>query len=152
MTVATPEAETAASGIDFALTAEQKAVAEAARDFALAEIDPIVEEIDEAQRFPTEVFKKLGELGFLGVIFPEEYGGAGMGYVEYVQVVQEIGRIDPSVALSVAAHNSLCTNHIFKFGNEEQKRRWVPPLARGEKIGTWSLTEPTAGSDAVGRP
>ena len=150
MTVATPEAETAAPGLDFALTSEQKAVAEAARDFALAEIDPIVEEIDEAQRFPTEVFEKLGELGFLGVIFPEEYGGAGMGYVEYVQVVQEIGRIDPSVALSVAAHNSLCTNHIFKFGNEEQKRRWVPPLARGEKIGAWGLTEPDAGSDASG--
>ncbi len=150
MTVATPEAETATSGLDFALTAEQKAVAEAARDFARAEIDPIVEEIDEAQRFPTEVFRKLGELGFLGVIFPEEYGGAGMGYVEYVQVVQEIGRVDPSVALSVAAHNSLCTNHIFKFGSEAQKRRWVPPLARGEKIGAWGLTEPDAGSDASG--
>lgn len=149
MTVATPEA-VATSIMDFSLTSEQKAVAEAARDFARAEIDPIVEEIDEAQRFPTEVFRKLGELGFLGVIFPEEYGGAGMGYVEYVQVVQEISRVDPSIGLSVAAHNSLCTNHIFKFGSEEQKRRWVPPLARGEKLGAWGLTEPDAGSDASG--
>ncbi len=151
MTVATQDTDAAGlASVDFALTPEQRAVEQAARDFAAKEIDPIVEETDEAQRFPREVFAHLGELGFLGVIFPEEYGGAGLGYVEYVLVVREISRVDPSIGLSVAAHNSLCTNHIFKFGTEEQKRRWVVPLAKGEKIGAWSLTEPEAGSDAAG--
>jgi hypothetical protein len=149
MTVA--DVQTAESStLDFSFTPEQRAVREAARDFALKEIDPIVDEIDEAQRFPREVFRKAGELGFLGVIFPEELGGAGLGYVDYVLVISELARIDPSVALSVAAHNSLCTNHIFKFGSDEQRQRWVAPLARGEKIGAWSLTEPGAGSDAAG--
>jgi alkylation response protein AidB-like acyl-CoA dehydrogenase len=136
--------------VDFSLTEDQRAVQEAARDFALREVDPIVDEIDEAQKFPMEVIKKAGELGFLGIIFPEEYGGAGMGYVEYVLVVTELSKVDPSVGISIAAHNSLCTNHIYKFGNEEQRRRWVVPLAKGEKIGAWSLTEPNAGSDASG--
>ncbi len=136
--------------MDFSLTEEQRAVQAAARDFALREVDPIVDEIDEAQKFPMDVIKKAGELGFLGIIFPEEYGGAGMGYVEYVLVVTELSKIDPSVGISIAAHNSLCTNHIYKFGNEEQRRRWVTPLAKGEKIGAWSLTEPNAGSDASG--
>lgn len=149
MTVATPEAPTSTT-MDFSLTAEQRAIRDAARDFAAREIDPIVEEIDEAQRFPLELFRKIGELGFLGVLFPEEYGGAGLGYVEYVLVIRELARVDPSIGLSVAAHNSLCTNHIWKFGDEAQKRRWVEPLARGEKIGAWSLTEPGAGSDAAG--
>jgi hypothetical protein len=144
------ETATPTPAVDFSLTAEQQAIREVARELAAKEIDPIVEEIDESQRFPREVFAKLGELGFLGVLFPEEYGGAGLGYVEYVLVVTELSRVDPSVGLSVAAHNSLCTNHIFKFGSEEQKRRWVVPLARGEKIGAWSLTEPEAGSDAAG--
>ena len=138
------------TGPDFSLTEEQRAIREVARDFAAREIDPIVDEIDEAQRFPREVIAKAGELGFLGVIFPEEYGGAGLGYVEYVLVVTELSRVDPSVGISVAAHNSLCSNHIFKFGTEEQRRRWLVPLARGEKIGAWSLTEPGAGSDAAG--
>ena len=151
MTVAEQAPAAALEGaLDFSLTGEQRAIQELAREFARREIDPIVDEIDEAQRFPREVFAKLGELGFLGVIFPEEYGGAGLGYVEYVLVVTEISKVDPSIGLSVAAHNSLCTNHIFKFGNEEQKRRWVVPLARGESIGAWSLTEPEAGSDAAG--
>ncbi len=123
---------------------------DAAREFALKEIEPIVDEIDEEQRFPTEVFRQAGELGFLGILVPEEYGGAGMGYVEYVLVISELSQVDPSIGLSVAAHNSLCTNHILKFGSEEQRRRWVVPLARGEKIGAWSLTEPGAGSDAAG--
>jgi alkylation response protein AidB-like acyl-CoA dehydrogenase len=149
MTVATPETLTSTM-MDFSLTAEQRAIREAARDFAAREIDPIVEEIDEAQRFPLELFRKIGELGFLGVLFPEEYGGAGLGYVEYVLIIRELARVDPSIGLSVAAHNSLCTNHIWKFGDEAQKRRWVEPLARGEKIGAWSLTEPGAGSDAAG--
>ncbi len=139
-----------AAGVDFALSAEQRAVQETAREFARREIDPIVDEIDEAQRFPREVMKKAGELGFLGVIFPEEWGGAGLGYVEYVLVVTELSAVDPSVGISVAAHNSLCSNHIYKFGNDEQRRRWLVPLASGEKIGAWSLTEPNAGSDAGG--
>jgi alkylation response protein AidB-like acyl-CoA dehydrogenase len=136
--------------VDFSLTEEQRAIQETAREFARREVDPIVEEIDEKQKFPFDVMKKAGELGFLGILFPEEYGGAGLGYVEYVIVITELSRIDPSVGISVAAHNSLCTNHIFKFGNEEQRRRWVTPLASGEKIGAWSLTEPGAGSDAAG--
>ncbi len=139
-----------ASSVDFSLTPEQKAIQEVARDFARSEIDPIVEEIDEAQRFPRELFSELGKLGFLGVIFPEEYGGAGLGYVDYVLVITELTKVDPSIGLSVAAHNSLCSNHIFKFGSDEQRRRWLVPLARGEKIGAWSLTEPSAGSDAAG--
>lgn len=151
MTVAeAPEISESAHTLDFSLTPEQKAIQEVAREFARYEIDPIVEEIDEAQRFPKEVMAKAGELGFLGVLVPEEHGGAGLGYVEYVLVITEICRIDPAVGLSVAAHNSLCTNHIFKFGSEEQRRRWVVPLARGEKIGAWGLTEPHAGSDAAG--
>lgn len=139
-----------AATLDFSLTDEQRVVRDTARDFALKEIDPIVEEIDEAQRFPTEVFAKAGELGFLGILIPEQYGGAGMGYVEYALIIDELTRIDASVGLSVAAHNSLCTSHIFKFGNEAQRQRWVVPLAKGEKLGAWSLTEPNAGSDAAG--
>lgn len=135
--------------MNFALTEEQRAIQEAARDFARREVDPIVDEHDEAQKYPMEVMKKAAELGFLGVIFPEEYGGAGLGYVEYVLVVTELSKVDPSVGISVAAHNSLCTNHIYKFGDEEQRRRWVVPLARGEKIGAWGLTEAGSGSDAA---
>ena len=136
--------------MDFSLTEEQRAIQETAREFARREVDPIVDEIDESQKFPREVIRKAGELGFLGIIFPEEYGGAGLGYVEYVLVVTELSRIDPSVGISIAAHNSLCSNHIYKFGSEEQKQRWLVPLAKGEKIGAWSLTEPNAGSDAAG--
>jgi alkylation response protein AidB-like acyl-CoA dehydrogenase len=136
--------------VDFSLTEEQRAIQETAREFARREVDPIVDEIDESQKFPREVIRKAGELGFLGIIFPEEYGGAGLGYVEYVLVVTELSRVDPSVGISIAAHNSLCSNHIYKFGSEEQKQRWLVPLARGEKIGAWSLTEPGAGSDAAG--
>nr|HPK66427.1 acyl-CoA dehydrogenase family protein [Thermoanaerobaculia bacterium] len=135
--------------MEFTLTSEQLAVQETARAFARREVDPIVEETDEAQRFPREVMRKAGELGFLGVIFPEELGGAGLGYVDYVLIVTELSKVDPAVGISVAAHNSLCTNHIFKFGNAEQRRRWVTPLARGEKIGAWGLTEAGAGSDAA---
>jgi alkylation response protein AidB-like acyl-CoA dehydrogenase len=136
--------------LDFSLTDEQRAIAETARAFARQEIDPIVDEIDESQRFPREVMMKAGELGFLGIIFPEEYGGAGLGYLDYVLVVTELSRVDPSVGISVAAHNSLCSNHIYKFGSDEQRRRWLTPLASGKKIGAWSLTEPGAGSDAAG--
>jgi len=136
--------------VDFSLSPEQRAIEETAREFARREVDPIVDEIDESQRYPREVMDKAGELGFLGILFPEEYGGAGLGYVEYVLVVTELSRIDPSVGISVAAHNSLCSNHIYKFGSDEQRRRWLTPLASGKKIGAWSLTEPGAGSDAAG--
>lgn len=135
--------------MDFSLTPEQRAIREAAREFALQEVSPHVEELDEAQKFPREILAKAAELGFLGVIFPEELGGAGLGYVEYVLVVTELSKVDPSVGISVAAHNSLCTNHIYKFGNAGQKKRWVPRLASGEWIGAWALTEPGSGSDAA---
>jgi len=104
--------------VDFSLTDEQRAIQETARDFARREVDPIVEEIDESQKFPKDVMKKAGELGFLGIIFPEEYGGAGLGYVEYVIVITELSKVDPSVGISVAAHNSLGTNDIYKFVSE----------------------------------
>jgi hypothetical protein len=120
------------------------------RDLARREIAPHSLEWDEAQHFPRELFRQLGELGLLGVIIPEEYGGAGLGYVEYVLVLEELGAIDGGVGLSVAAHNSLCTNHLYQFGSEELKREFVPKLASGEWIGAWGLTEPQAGSDAGG--
>ena len=135
--------------MNFALTDEQRAIRDAAREFAEREVSPLVEEFDEAQKFPREILKKAAALGFLGVIFPEELGGAGLGYVEYVLVVTELSRVDPSVGISVAAHNSLCTNHIFKFGNDMQRQRWVPKLASGEWIGAWALTEAGSGSDAA---
>ncbi len=134
--------------MDFSLTPEQLAIRDTARDFARREVDPHVEEYDEAAKFPHDIIRKAGELGFLGIIFPEEYGGAGLGYLEYVLVITELSAIDPSVGISIAAHNSLCTNHIYKFGSAEQRRRWVTPLASGEKIGAWGLTEPGSGSDA----
>jgi alkylation response protein AidB-like acyl-CoA dehydrogenase len=134
----------------FDLTEEQQQVKRSVREFAEAEIRPHVMEWDEAQRLPRELFTKMGEIGLMGVIFPEEYGGAGMGYVEYATVIEEIARIDGSIGLSLAAHNSLCTNHIFQYGNEEQRKKYVTPLARGEKLGAWGLTEPGSGSDASG--
>jgi len=135
--------------LDFALTPEQRAIRDAAREFARNEVSPIVEEHDESQKFPRDAMRKAAELGFLGVLFPEELGGAGLGYVEYVLVVTELSKVDPSVGISVAAHNSLCTNHIYKFGDDAQRRRWVPRLATGEWIGAWALTEPGSGSDAA---
>jgi hypothetical protein len=120
------------------------------REFARAELAPHAREWDERSHFPLEVFRKLGELGFLGVLIPEEYGGAGLTYKDYVVIVEELGAVEGGVALSVAAHNSLCTNHIFVYGSEAQKKRWLPPLAAGEILGAWALTEPEAGSDAGG--
>jgi alkylation response protein AidB-like acyl-CoA dehydrogenase len=136
--------------MQFDLTEEQQQVKKMVREFAEAEIRPHVMAWDEAQRFPRELFTKMGELGLTGVIFPEEFGGAGMGYVEYATVIEEIARVCGSVGLSVAAHNSLCTNHIFQYGTLEQKRKYVTPLAKGEKLGAWALTEPGSGSDASG--
>lgn len=118
------------------------------RDFAEKEIKPIIMKYDESQEFPREIFKKLGEQGFMGILVPEEYGGAGLGYVHYALVVEELAKVDPSISLSVAAHNGLCTNHINLFANKEQKEKYLTKLAQGEFIGAWCLTEPTSGSDA----
>jgi alkylation response protein AidB-like acyl-CoA dehydrogenase len=134
----------------FGLTEEQKQLQSAVRAFAEGEIAPHVSEWDEKSEFPHEVVKKLGEMGLLGVIFPESLGGAGMGYVEYVLAIEELSRVDGSVGIIVAAHNSLCTNHIMLAGNDEQRRRWIPKLASGQWLGAWGLTEPGSGSDAGG--
>jgi alkylation response protein AidB-like acyl-CoA dehydrogenase len=133
-----------------AVSAEREAIVQVVRDFADAEIRPHVMEWDEAQHFPREVFRKLGELGFLGVLFPEEYGGAALSYGDYVAIVEELAAVDASVALSLAAHNSLGSNHIFQFGTEAQRRRYIPKLASGEWLAAWGLTEAEAGSDAGG--
>jgi alkylation response protein AidB-like acyl-CoA dehydrogenase len=134
----------------FGLTEEQKQLQSAVRAFAEGEIAPHVSEWDEKSEFPHEVVKKLGEMGLLGVIFPEALGGAGMGYVEYVLAIEELSRVDGSVGIIVAAHNSLCTNHIMLGGNDEQRKRWIPKLASGQWLGAWGLTEPGSGSDAAG--
>jgi alkylation response protein AidB-like acyl-CoA dehydrogenase len=136
--------------LEFSLTDEQQQLRRTVREFTEAEILPHVMEWDEISHFPSEIIPKLAEMGFLGVIFPEKYGGAGMGYVEYAIIIEELSRVDGSIGIIVAAHNSLCTNHIYKFGTEEQKKKYVVPLAQGEKLGCWSLTEPEAGSDAGG--
>jgi alkylation response protein AidB-like acyl-CoA dehydrogenase len=136
--------------VDFSFTDEQQHLRRSVRQFAETEIAPHVMEWDETSRFPSELIPKLAEMGLLGVIFPEDYGGAGLGYIEYVTVIEELARVDGSVGLIVAAHHSLCTNHIYKFGNEEQRQKYVTPLAQGKKLGCWSLTEPGAGSDAGG--
>ena len=125
-----------------------KIIEESARDFAETHIRPYMMEWDESEHFPVELFKKMGEFGFMGVLVPEEYGGIGMGYQEYISVINEIGQVCSSIGLSVAAHNSLCTNHILSFASEEMKKRYLPKLASGEWIGAWGLTEPNTGSDA----
>jgi alkylation response protein AidB-like acyl-CoA dehydrogenase len=136
--------------MDFQLSDEQLDLQRAVREFAAREIAPHVMEWDEGQQWPEAVLRQLGAMGLLGVLVPAAYGGSGMGYVEYVIAVSELARVDGSIALIVAAHNSLCTNHILLFGSEAQKQRYLPKLATGEWIGCWSLTEPQAGSDAGG--
>jgi alkylation response protein AidB-like acyl-CoA dehydrogenase len=136
--------------MDFEYTAEQLQLRRAVREFAQAEIAPHVLDWDENQTFPLEVIRKLGQLGYMGAIFPEEYGGAGLGYVEYSIIIEELSRVDGSVGIIVAAHTSLCSNHIYKAGTEEQKRKYLSRLTSGEWLGCWSLTEPEAGSDAAG--
>ncbi len=147
-----PAAVGAAASVPFGfqLSEDQLAVRKMVREFAESELAPHVMEWDEAQVFPREAIARLGELGMLGVIVPEEYGGAGLSYIDYVGVIEELSRVDGSVGISIAAHNSLCTNHLYLFGTEEQKRRWVVPLAQGKAIGAWGLTEAEAGSDAKG--
>jgi alkylation response protein AidB-like acyl-CoA dehydrogenase len=130
------------------LTENQTMIAKMIRDFGKKEMEPHKMDWDEKQEFPILLFKKLGELGLMGVLVPTEYGGSGFGYMEYVTAIEEIARIDGSIGLSVAAHNSLCTNHILQFGNEEQKQKYLPKLATAEHIGAWGLTEPGTGSDA----
>src|SRR5213080_641230 len=136
--------------VEFSFTEEQQQLRRSIREFAEGEIAPHVMEWDEASHFPVEIMPKLAEMGLLGVIFPERYGGAGLGYIEYVIAIEELSRVDGSVGIIIAAHNSLCSNHIFKVGNEQQKRKYIPKLATGEFIGAWGLTEPGAGSDAGG--
>ena len=136
--------------VDFDYTPEQIQLRREVREFAAAEIAPHVMEWDENQTFPLEVVKKLGKLGYLGAIFPEEFGGAGLGYTEYSIIIEELSRVDGSVGIIVAAHTSLCSNHIYKAGSAEQKNKYLPKLTTGEWLGCWSLTEPEAGSDAAG--
>lgn len=137
------------SGPLFQSTENQQMVAQTARDFAEKFIRPYVMEWDEAQYFPRETMHEMGKLGLLGLLVPESYGGAGLGYFEYITAIQEITRVCSSVGLSMAAHNSLCTGHILQFGNEEQKKKWLPKLASGQWIGAWGLTEANTGSDAL---
>jgi alkylation response protein AidB-like acyl-CoA dehydrogenase len=136
--------------MNFEYSDTQLMIAQSIREFANKEILPHIMEWDEAQIFPVPLFKKLGEMGFMGVLVSEEFGGSGLGYHEYITIIEEISKVDPSIGLSVAAHNSLCTNHIYTFGNEEQKKKWIPKLASGQHIGAWGLTEHNTGSDAGG--
>src|SRR5438874_1484662 len=136
--------------MDFSLTDDQKQIRDMVRELAESEIKPHVMEWDQAQTFPIAVVKKLSELGMLGAIFPEEYGGAGLSYIDYVNIIEELGVVDSGIGLTVAAHNSLCTGHIYLAGNDAQKKKWLPKLTSGEWIGAWGLTEPGSGSDASG--
>ncbi len=134
--------------VDFSLNENQRMIAEMIRSFGTREITPYRKDWDDRSFFPIEVFKKLGELGLMGVLVPTAYGGSGFGYHEYVTAILELAKLDPSVGLSMAAHNSLCTGHILRFGTEEQKRKYLPKLATCEYLGAWGLTEPNTGSDA----
>ncbi len=136
--------------MNFDYSETQRLVAESAKQFAQQYLAPNVRDWDETQFFPKEVLHKAGEYGFMGILIPEMYGGAGLSYHEYISIIEEITKIDPSIGLSIAAHNSLCTNHIYEFGNEEQRERWLPKLASGEWIGAWGITEHNTGSDAGG--
>ncbi len=135
--------------MDFELTDEQALARRTAREFAEAEIAPVIARYDEAEEFPAELVARLGALGFMGVLVPPEYGGAGLDHVAYALMVEELSRVDGSIGITMWAHNSLCTNHIYTFGTPAQRQRYVPPLARGEVLGAWGLTEPGSGSDAA---
>ncbi len=136
-------------GLDFSISETQKMVAETVKDFCEQHIRPNIMKWDERQEFPIEIFKKLGKLGLMGILVPEKHGGAGLGYHEYVTAITELSKVDPSISLSVTAHNSLCIGHILLFGNEKQKRKYLPKLASAEWIGAWGLTEANTGSDAI---
>ncbi|HAB51621.1 MAG: acyl-CoA dehydrogenase [Ignavibacteria bacterium RIFOXYB2_FULL_35_12] len=130
-------------------TENQTLIKNTIKEFAEKNIKPYIMQFDESQEFPMEIMRQLGELGFMGILFPEEYDGAGLGYVEYALIVEELAKVDPSISLSVAAHNGLCTNHIYQYANNEQKKKYLPDLATGKKIGAWGLTESSSGSDAA---
>lgn len=136
--------------MDFNLSERELEVQKLARDFANNEIAPVIAKYDEAEEFPMEIAQKMGEMGFLGIIFPEEYGGAGFTTTEYAIIIEEISKIDPSVGLTIASHNGLCSNHIFSFSSEELKKKYMPDLTSGKKLGAWGLTEAVSGSDAAG--
>lgn len=136
--------------MNFDLNETQLMIAQSIRDFAEQHMRPNIMLWDEAQTFPVPLFKQLGEMGFMGILVPESLGGSGLGYHEYITIVEELSKVDPSIGLSVAAHNSLCTNHILEFGTQAQKEKWIPKLATGEHIGAWGLTEHNTGSDAGG--
>jgi alkylation response protein AidB-like acyl-CoA dehydrogenase len=136
--------------LNFELTESQRMIQQMARDFAEKEIKPHVLKFDEAQEFPLDIVKKMGEMGFLGAMIPTEFGGAGLSALDFVIIMEELARVDPSVALTLAAHHGLCLSHLYTFANEEQRKKYVPDLASGKKIGAWGLTEPSSGSDAGG--
>ncbi|MGB1508289.1 MAG: acyl-CoA dehydrogenase family protein, partial [Crocinitomicaceae bacterium] len=135
--------------MNFEINENQKMIAQMVRDFAEKEIRPYLNHWDRDEEFPIETMKKMGELGLLGIYIPEEYGGSGFGYFEYATALMELGKVCGGIGLSVAAHNSLCSGHIFYHGSEEQKRKYLPKLASGEWLGAWGLTEPNTGSDAM---
>ncbi|MEO1413704.1 MAG: acyl-CoA dehydrogenase family protein [Bacteroidota bacterium] len=138
----------AIEGLDFRMTENQQMIADMIRRYGEEKIRPVVGHFDETQEFPIEIMKELGEMGLMGILVPEAYGGSGFGYFEYVVAIQEVAKFCGAIGLSLAAHNSLCTNHILKFGTEEQKQKYLPKLASAEHIGAWGLTEPNTGSDA----
>ena len=136
--------------MDFKISENQKMIVDMVQKFGAQYISPFVEQWDEKQFFPIEVFKKLGQLGLMGVLVPEKYGGSGFSYTEYITAIQELSKLDPSIGLSMAAHNSLCTGHILQFGSEDQKQKYLPKLSSAEWIGAWGLTEHNTGSDSAG--
>ncbi len=141
--------ETTSNSFTMDFTENQTLIKNTIKEFAEKNIKPYIMQFDESQEFPMEIMRQLGELGFMGILFPEEYDGAGLGYVEYALIVEELAKVDPSISLSVAAHNGLCTNHIYQYANNEQKKKYLPDLATGKKIGAWGLTESSSGSDAA---
>ncbi|MBS4029501.1 MAG: acyl-CoA dehydrogenase family protein [Ignavibacteriales bacterium] len=138
------------TSINFELTEDQRMLQQMAREFSEKEIKPHVLKFDEAQEFPFDIVNKMGEMGFLGAMIPTEYGGAGLSVIDFVLIMEELAKVDPSVALTLAAHHGLCLSHLYTFANEEQRKKYVPDLATGKKIGAWGLTEPSSGSDAGG--
>lgn len=136
--------------MDFNLSESSLEVQKLARDFAQNQVAPSVMKYDESQEFPMDIIKQLGEIGFMGIIFPEEYGGSGFSILDYVIIIEEISKVDPSLGLTVAAHNGLCTNHIYLFASDELKKKYLPDLTSGRKLGAWGLTENVSGSDAAG--
>jgi len=142
--------ETTSNSFTMEFTENQTLIRNTIKEFAEKNIKPYIMQFDESQEFPMEIMRQLGELGFLGILVSEEFGGAGLGYVEYALIIEELAKVDPSISLSVAAHNGLCTNHIYQFANNEQRKKYLPDLTSGKKIGAWGLTESSSGSDAAG--